>query len=158
MTTGGRRAGGSLAARANAWWIGVAWGREEAHGLKLALFGVLVFLSIIYGIVSSIALWLRSVRCTRFDVPVISVGNLVVGGTGKTPLVIYLARLLCDSGRAVAVVSRGYGRRSRGTVAVSDGERALVRWEECGDEPYLTALLTKGVSVVVASRRVAGVR
>ena len=158
MTTGGRRAGGWVAAWANAWWCGVAGGREEARGLKLALFGVLVFLSIIYGIVSSIALWLRSSRCTRFDVPVISVGNLVVGGTGKTPLVIYLARLLCDSGRTVAVVSRGYGRRSRGTVAVSDGERALVRWEECGDEPYLTALLTKGVSVVVASRRVAGVR
>jgi tetraacyldisaccharide 4'-kinase len=43
-------------------------------------------------------------------------------------------------------------------VAVSDGERALVRWEECGDEPYLTALLTKGVAVVVASSRAAGVR
>lgn len=158
MTAAGGGTGSSLGTRANAWWSGVAWGREEAHGLRLALFGALVFLSIVYGIVSSIAMWLRSVRRTRFNVPVISVGNLVVGGTGKTPLVIYLARLLADSGRSVAVVSRGYGRTSRGTLAVSDGERALVRWEECGDEPYLTALLTKGVAVVVASRRAAGVR
>jgi tetraacyldisaccharide 4'-kinase len=158
MATDGGDRGPSLGARANAWWSGVAWGREEAHGVKLVAFGALVFLSILYGIASSFGLWLRSLRRTRFNVPVISVGNLVVGGTGKTPLVIYLARLLCDSGRSVAVVSRGYGRSSRGTLAVSDGERALVRWEECGDEPYLTALLTKGVAVVVAARRAAGVR
>jgi tetraacyldisaccharide 4'-kinase len=158
MTVAGGERGPSPGSRMNAWWSGVAWGREEAHGAKLAVFGALVFLSLLYGIASSIGLWLRSVRRTRFSVPVISVGNLVVGGTGKTPLVIYLARLLCDSGRSVAVVSRGYGRTSRGTLAVSDGQRALVRWEQCGDEPYLTALLTKGVSVVVAARRAAGVR
>jgi tetraacyldisaccharide 4'-kinase len=158
MTTAGGERGPSLGSRANAWWSGVAWGREEAHGARLAVFGVLVLLSLLYGVASSIGLWLRSVRRTRFSVPVISVGNLVVGGTGKTPLVIYLARLLCDSGRSVAVVSRGYGRARRGTLAVSDGERALVRWEECGDEPYLTALLTKGVSVVVSERRAAAVR
>lgn len=148
----------SLASRANAWWSGVASGREEAHGLKLAVFGALVFLSLLYGIASSIGLWLRSIRRTRFGVPVISVGNLVVGGTGKTPLVVFLARLLCASGRSVAVVSRGYGRAGRGVVPVSDGQRALVRWEQCGDEPYLTALLTKGVSVVVSERRAEGVR
>jgi tetraacyldisaccharide 4'-kinase len=144
--------------RFSTWWSAVAWGREEARGPQVALFGALVFLSLIYGIATSFSLWLRSVRPARFGVPVISVGNLVVGGTGKTPLVVYLARLLADRGRRVAIVSRGYGRSGRGVVAVSDGERALTRWEECGDEPYLTALLTKGVGVVVASRRSAGVR
>jgi tetraacyldisaccharide 4'-kinase len=158
MTTPAGRAAPSLGARTSAWWSGVAWGREEAGGVRLALFGGLVFVSILYGIGAAIALWLRSVRRARFGVPVISVGNLVVGGTGKTPLVIHLARYLTDRGRSVAVVSRGYGRAGRGTLAVSDGERALVRWEECGDEPYLTALLTKGVSVVVASSRASGVR
>jgi tetraacyldisaccharide 4'-kinase len=158
MTVASQTASVSMAARVNAWWSGVALGRRDAHGLTLALFGILVLFSVVYGIVGSIVLWLKASRPTRFEVPVVSVGNLVVGGTGKTPLVIYLARLLADSGRAVAVVSRGYGRRGRGTVAVSDGERALVRWEECGDEPYLTALLTKGVAVVVASKRAAGVR
>jgi tetraacyldisaccharide 4'-kinase len=156
--SGSGRSRPSVGARASAWWSGVAWGREEARGLKLAAFGALTLLSIVYGIVSTLVLWARSVRRSRFGVPVISVGNLVVGGTGKTPLVVYLARLLCDSGRSVAIVSRGYGRTSRGVVAVSDGERALVRWEECGDEPYLTALLTKGVGVVVARRRAAGIR
>ena len=158
MTTAGGRVGLSPGARASAWWSEVASGREEARGLRLALFGVLVFLSILYGIAAAMVLWLRSVRCARFGVPVISVGNLVVGGTGKTPLVVHLARCLADRGRSVAVVSRGYGRTSRGTLAVSDGQRALVRWEECGDEPYLTALLTKGVAVVVAARRASGVR
>lgn len=158
MITGNRGTDTSFATRLSDWWRGVAWGREEAHGLKLALFGALVFASIVYGIGSAFSLWLRAVRRARFDVPVISVGNLVVGGTGKTPLVIYLARLLARRGRAVAVVSRGYGRRSRGTVAVCAGDRPLVRWEECGDEPYLTALLTKGVGVVVAGRRANGIQ
>src|SRR5678816_157698 len=93
----------------------------------------------------------------RLQHPVISVGNLTVGGTGKTPLVILLAERLRDEGYRPVVLSRGYKRKSAGTVVVSNGNGPIVTWEESGDEPYLIAKRTRGVSVVVgADRHVAG--
>lgn len=140
------------------WWNGVARGRQEPRGAGLVLEWCLVLLSVVYGIGSASSLWIRSLRPARVAVPVVSVGNLVAGGTGKTPLVVYLARLLASEGRSVAVVSRGYGRTSRGALLVSRGDGPLVPWREAGDEPYLIALLTRGVRVLVASRRADGVR
>jgi tetraacyldisaccharide 4'-kinase len=140
------------------WWNGVARGRHEPHGAGAALEGCLVLLSVLYGIGAAVSLWARSLRPARVGVPIISVGNLVAGGTGKTPLVVYLARLLAGEGRNVAIVSRGYGRRSRGTLVVSRGDGPAVSWQEAGDEPYLMALLTNGVRVLVAARRADAIR
>lgn len=140
------------------WWRRLATGRETPRGANAVAAGILVLLSVPYGVASAASLWLRSLRPARFDVPVISVGNLVAGGAGKTPLTIHLARRLSKQGRRVAVVSRGYGRRSRGTVVVSSGGKPLVKWREAGDEPYMMALLLEGVSIVVSERRGAGVR
>jgi len=145
-------------ARVTDWWRDLAMGREEPEGLNLAVAGVLVLLSVPYGIGAAVSLWLRAFRPARFDVPVVSVGNIVAGGAGKTPLTVYLARFLESEGRKVAIVSRGYGRRSRGTVVVSRGKGPLVEWREAGDEPYMMALLTEGVSIVVSERRRLGVR
>jgi tetraacyldisaccharide 4'-kinase len=145
-------------ARLQDWWRGVAFGREQPRGAANILAGVLVLLSVLYGLAVAFSLWFRAARPARFDVPVISVGNIVAGGAGKTPLTIYLARKLREAGRSVAIVSRGYGRRSKGPVVVSRGERPIVEWHQAGDEPYLMALLTSGVSVVVAERRSRGVR
>jgi len=89
----------------------------------------------------------------RLNHPVISVGNLTVGGTGKTPLVILLAERLRDEGFRPVVLSRGYKRKSAGTVVVSTGDGPVVTWEESGDEPYLIAARARGVSVVVGSDR-----
>ncbi|WP_109486139.1 tetraacyldisaccharide 4'-kinase [Occallatibacter savannae] len=84
----------------------------------------------------------------RLRWPVISVGNLSAGGAGKTPLVIALARLLTNEGWRVDVLSRGYGRESRGAARVrSDGSA-----DEFGDEPLLIAQKT-GVPVWVAAER-----
>lgn len=140
------------------WWMDVAGGRRPAHGVEIGVFGVLVLLSVVYGIAVALVQWWRAARRVRLPVPVISVGNLVLGGTGKTPIVIHVARRLAARGRAVAIVSRGYGRLSRGLVVVSAGDRPLVAWEQAGDEPHLAALLTKGVSVVVCEDRVEGAR
>jgi tetraacyldisaccharide 4'-kinase len=140
------------------WWNAVARGRQEPRGAGAALEGCLVMLSVLYGMAASSSQWARSLRPARVGVPVISVGNLVAGGTGKTPLVVYLARLLAGEGRNVAIVSRGYGRRSRGPLVVSRGDGPAVSWQEAGDEPYLMALLTKGVRVLVAARRSDAIR
>src|SRR5512139_3736622 len=76
----------------------------------------------------------------RLLCPVVSVGNLTVGGTGKTPTVIRLAQLLKEKGRRPAILSRGYGGRAKGPVlVVSDGNRLLAGWQEAGDEPVLIA-------------------
>ncbi len=85
---------------------------------------------------------------------VISVGNLVVGGSGKTPLVELVARKLAERGRKVAVLSRGYGRRSCEAVEiVSDGERVLLDARRGGDEPVLLARNMPGVAVLVGRDR-----
>jgi tetraacyldisaccharide 4'-kinase len=85
--------------------------------------------------------------------PVISVGNLTVGGTGKTPLVILLAERFRDEGFRPVVLSRGYKRKSAGIVVVSTGDGPAVPWEVAGDEPFLIAKRVKGVSVVVGADR-----
>jgi tetraacyldisaccharide 4'-kinase len=84
---------------------------------------------------------------------VVSVGNLVLGGAGKTPHVQHLARWLIGSGRRVAVLSRGYGRRSRGVVWVGRSDGRVVDAREGGDEPVLLARSLPGVPVVVAESR-----
>jgi len=140
------------------WWDSVARGRHEPRGPWAAAAGALVMLSVPYGIGAAASLWARALRPARAGVPVISIGNLVAGGTGKTPLTVAVARLLASEGRSVAIVSRGHGRRSRGALVVSQGDGPAVAWQDSGDEPYLMALLTKGIPILVARRRIDAVR
>ena len=95
---------------------------------------------------------------SRLPRPVVSVGNLVMGGAGKTPHVIHLARWLTGKGRRVGVLSRGYGRKSRGVRWVSDGEGPIVTAAEGGDEPVLIARSLPGIPVVVGESRAAAGR
>lgn len=92
------------------------------------------------------------------EAKVISVGNLSVGGTGKTPATIFLAKKLQARGYRIAILSRGYGRTTRGPVLVSDGNKRLCRVNEAGDEPSLMALRLSGVPILVDSDRVRGAR
>jgi tetraacyldisaccharide 4'-kinase len=88
------------------------------------------------------------------SVPVISVGNLTVGGTGKTPVVIWVVQRLLATGRRVAVLSRGYRRQSTASrLLVSDGRQLLARPNEAGDEPYLIAERCGGAIVAVGADR-----
>ncbi len=88
------------------------------------------------------------------SVPVVSIGNLTVGGTGKTPVVIDLADRLTSQGLSVAILSRGYGRRSKAScVVVSTGSGPVVTVDEAGDEPYMMARAVPNAIVVVGSRR-----
>ncbi|MCO6511819.1 MAG: tetraacyldisaccharide 4'-kinase [Aridibacter famidurans] len=97
-------------------------------------------------------------RSYKVGVPVISVGNITVGGTGKTPLVSYIASLLAESGERPAIVSRGYKRENENSlVVVSDGEKIIEDPSVTGDEPLELALELKGLaSVVCDADRVRG--
>jgi tetraacyldisaccharide 4'-kinase len=92
--------------------------------------------------------------------PVISVGNITLGGTGKTPLVEYIARYLTEEGNEVAILTRGYRRADarRRRVVVSDGARVQATLDEAGDEPLMLARKLPGVKVVVGADRYANGR
>lgn len=99
-------------------------------------------------------------KADRASIPVISVGNLLMGGTGKTPFTILLARLLRDAGMNPAVVSRGYrGRSRRPYLVVSDGtaEAPLASPAEAGDEPRLIAESLEHTPVLVGRKRIVAV-
>jgi len=93
-------------------------------------------------------------RWTRLPCKVISVGNITLGGTGKTPAVEYIARLLRDEGMDVVLLSRGYrGRMERKFWVVSDGQRLLLSPREAGDEPYMLAQRLGDIPILVGRRR-----
>jgi tetraacyldisaccharide 4'-kinase len=123
-------------------------------------------LSILSGVYGRAAQWRRAWyeryphRRARLDRPVISVGNLVVGGSGKTPTVAALARLLQQRGERPAILSRGYARRAPtdGVVVVSDGTRVLEPTVRSGDEPQMLARSLDGVPVLVSRERFLGGR
>ena len=91
----------------------------------------------------------------RLARPVISVGNLVVGGSGKTPTVATVARMLLAGGERPSILSRGYARRERGSsvVVVSNGEQVLEPVLRSGDEPQMLARAVPGVPVLVSADR-----
>ncbi len=97
-------------------------------------------------------------KTQRVSVPVISVGNISVGGVGKTPFVELLARRLSQHGRKVAIISRGYKRESSGTLVVSNGSLMCADADSAGDEPAQLASKLRGVVVIVDERRVRGAR
>lgn len=91
-------------------------------------------------------------------VPVISVGNISVGGTGKTPVVESIARTLTEKDVLAGIISRGYKRSTRGLVEVSDGKSLKVTAQESGDEPHQLAMHLPQTVIVVDDRRVRGAR
>jgi tetraacyldisaccharide 4'-kinase len=152
--------------------IDVIYGRRS--GAAAAVYGAfLQALSWLFSGAVQLRLWLYRHRILH-DQPlgclVVVVGNLTVGGTGKTPVVEKFARALQERGRKVAILSRGYKSKSLPfwkrwwnglTYAaepppriVSDGENVLLNSEEAGDEPYMLAKNLPGVIVLVDKNRV----
>ena len=84
---------------------------------------------------------------------VISIGNITVGGSGKTPTVEYLSNLLQSKGHKVGIISRGYKRKSKSTLVVTDGKKKPESWEHVGDEPFLLAHKLENIPIVVGTSR-----
>lgn len=97
-------------------------------------------------------------RAHDAGVPVVSVGNITAGGTGKTPVVEALIGRLLDAGRRPAMVTRGYRRESRGLLVVSDGAGRLRGVRESGDEPSQVAAKYPRVPVIADEKRIRGCR
>ncbi|MDP2855298.1 MAG: tetraacyldisaccharide 4'-kinase [Smithellaceae bacterium] len=90
----------------------------------------------------------------KLSCPVISVGNITVGGTGKTPCVIMLAKILQRHGWKPAIISRGYGAKSAQPVnIVSDGKSILLKADIAGDEPLLIARSLPDIPVITGAKR-----
>ncbi|MDQ6631498.1 MAG: tetraacyldisaccharide 4'-kinase, partial [Verrucomicrobiota bacterium] len=147
----------------------------EARGKRAAILrGILLGLSKVFALAVKTRRFLYNVRIFRdstLGVQVIAIGNLTVGGTGKTPVVEKFARELQDQGRIVAILSRGYRSRpapfsrrlldrilfrhdSTPPRVVSDGKNLLLDSETAGDEPYMLASNLKDVVVLVDKDRV----
>src|ERR1039457_4181604 len=148
---------------------------EERHDFKAKLTRAILFGgSKIFTVAVKIRRWLYNVRILRdktLGVQVIAIGNLTVGGTGKTPVVEKFARELRDAGRNVAILSRGYRSRPAPLHVkllnkillredqtppriVSDGKSLLLDSDTAGDEPYMLASNLKDVVVLVDKDRV----
>jgi len=102
---------------------------------------------------------LKIIKYHTFSVPVVSVGNIALGGTGKTPFVYYLAKLLTRENIRHAVVSRGYKKTLRGTCVVHNGEKRLFSSPAgCGDEPFMLSCKLKKTPIVSDNKKARGIR
>jgi tetraacyldisaccharide 4'-kinase len=131
----------------------VMYGRKKS--LLTSVF--LRMLSLLYGsalLIRRGMYFLGVVQRKKTDQFIISVGNITVGGTGKTPAVMNIATILMNAGKRPAVVSRGYGRLDESSlVIVSDGSRVLADSRTGGDEPVLIGSAVPGLPVVVGRDR-----
>ncbi|EJB38013.1 tetraacyldisaccharide 4'-kinase [Helicobacter pylori] len=107
--------------------------------------------SLIYQFIATIKR--KTAKKHDFKIPIISIGNLIAGGSGKTPFILEIAPRYQE----VAVVSRGYQRDSQGLVVVSVKGNILVSQQTAGDEAYLLSLNLKQASVIVSEKRELGV-
>ena len=120
------------------------------------MYSLLLPLAWIYDGVTSVRNFMynhRILKTKSYDLPVICVGNLTVGGTGKTPHTEYLVRLLQREGYKVAVLSRGYKRKTRGYVLATTASTAA----DIGDEPYQVKIKFPSLTVAVDADRCEGV-
>ena len=127
--------------------------------IRTLLFPLLWFLSKIYALVIFFRHFAYDhglFKITKLSIPVISIGNIAAGGSGKSPFTVWLAKGLQKKGLKVAILSRGYGRSSKGTVIVSRGDGVEVTSHDGGDEPVMMAKLTNGIPIVVDANRVRG--
>ncbi len=129
--------------------------KEKSLWERVSLFP-LYLLSLPYGGAVRARSFLYSLQLLKkreLPCPVISVGNITVGGTGKTPLVMALAKGLMARGISVAILSRGYKRTKTSEPVVSDGKTIFLSPEESGDEPFLMAKACQGIPVLVGKDR-----
>ena len=116
--------------------------------ISLLYWGALIVRDLLYR--------LKLLKTSKISCKIISVGNISIGGTGKTPTVIYLTYLLKSLNLKVAIISRGYKRNTTGLLVVSRGKGPSCPLSDCGDEPYMMAKKLKNIPIVVDKNRYRG--
>ncbi|NOY85197.1 MAG: tetraacyldisaccharide 4'-kinase [Nitrospirae bacterium] len=133
---------------------------EDNSGKPHFLHFPLKLLSWVYAFVMRLRLWLYQkewLAQKRVPCHVVSIGNITTGGTGKTPMTLYLAEEWQKRGYKVGIVSRGYRRKNKvPLVLVTDGTQIFASPSDVGDEPYLMAQRLSGVPIVVCADRFEG--
>lgn len=122
---------------------------------------LLIPLAALYSLLTGFRNWLYNrgiLRIHTFSIPVISVGNITAGGTGKTPMTAYLAQKILDKNLTPGIVSRGYKRQGNELLVVHDGENIQADSLSAGDEPYMLAVGLVKVPVIVDRNRVRGIQ
>ncbi len=127
-------------------WFAPKW----HHWIVIIL---LLPVSLIWGITAYIRHFLITPK--DLDIQIISIGNLIVGGTGKTPFLISLAKEI--NAKNIFIVSRGYGRKSRGLIEVSKNGNMVTTVENSGDEAMLIANSLPNTSIIVSENRINGI-
>lgn len=137
-------------------WVTCIFHDDGGWWRELLLFPLLG-ISWIYGVI----IWVRKAlyqrgffKARQLPCKIISVGNITLGGTGKTPLVVTLARELQQRGLSVGILSRGYkGMKEKTGGVLSDGKKTYLTPAEAGDEPCMMAMMLSGVPVLVGKKR-----
>ena len=112
---------------------------------KICLFIIAVY---------DLLLYYKIIQTHRFSVPVVSVGNISIGGSGKTPFIYYLCKILIQHNIKPVIVSRGYKKQSKGPVVVHNGKSRVVSSPSvCGDEPFMLANKLSDVPIVVDNKK-----
>ena len=100
-------------------------------------------------------------KSIKLNIPIISIGNITTGGTGKTPLLIYLAEYFLKKGIPVGIVSRGYLRKSKNSQLICNGSEIFTNQEDSGDEVFMVASFLKSkysdFSIAVSNDRIEGI-
>jgi tetraacyldisaccharide 4'-kinase len=139
----------------------IIWQRHNKKYIEVILFPFFL-LSLLYRGVVQTRHWLYQrgiLRSKKLPCKIISVGNISLGGSGKTPTTHYIAKLLKENGFRVGIVSRGYRGKVTGKVnLISNGDNVLFSPMNAGDEPYMLAKKLKGIPVLTSKDRYQGGR
>jgi 3-deoxy-D-manno-octulosonic-acid transferase len=132
--------------------------QEEKKILSLYFLLKLFFyiLSVFYGLGYHFRVFLYQtgvIKSKKLNAKVISIGNVTLGGTGKTPLVIYLSQKLKERKLKVAILTRGYRRKKKGLTELAEENKNKIPWSEAGDEPYLLASRLHDIPVLISKER-----
>jgi tetraacyldisaccharide 4'-kinase len=134
------------------------WNDDGESGRFITVRTILYAISLLYRLIVNLRNYLydqQIFREVKLPCPVISVGNITAGGTGKTPCVIRIGQMLQEQGWKPVVLSRGYGGKSSHPVnIVSDGKNILLSGKIAGDEPLLIARSLPGIPVIIGHKRI----
>ncbi|MEK6727621.1 MAG: tetraacyldisaccharide 4'-kinase [Candidatus Omnitrophota bacterium] len=126
---------------------------DKSRGFFTGIIKLFLFiLSFVYGLVVRILILIFHLFRYSPDCKVIGVGNITLGGTGKTALVEFLARFLKGQGKSIAIISRGYKRKAKVSAL------STMDYDFLGDEPYMLSKKLKGIPVIVEAQRIKGIK